>query len=210
MHSSAPSGVSTLVLLLILTAASTSDAQVSGNLGVGVIKPTEEQIDAMLDFYLDLGGPAAQHVTWRVGGDYQYGTTGDSIGSTVTYQGCSIRGSIMVSPAAGKKRGFYFGAGPSAIFRRVDTEIWGTGGGSGVTFNCAGVSGVSALWCNLSNNYQSSGTSDTHYVDAAWKLGGHAFVGYARAPWHVEILYERGPSDIVGLGGVAFRFGLSW
>jgi hypothetical protein len=203
--------ISILVSLLTVTFATGSEAQVTGNFGVGVVKPTEQQIDAMLDLYLDLAGPADRHVTWRVGGGYQYGTTGDSIGSTVTYNGSTVRGSIMVSPGAGKKRGFYFGAGPSAIYRRVSTEIWGTGGGRGVTYNCAGASGVNALWCNMSNNLSSYGTSDTNYTDTAWKFGGHVFSGFARAPWHVEVLYERGPADdTVGLGGLTFRFGLSW
>lgn len=203
--------VSAIAIALVVTGAPESGAQTTGNLGVGIIKPTEPEIAAMLDLYIDAAGPAKKHVTWRLGGNYQYGMTGETIGSTVTYHGFNIRGSVLVSPGAGSIRGFYFGVGPSAIFRRVNTDIWGEGGGIGVTYNCAGASGVSGLWCGLmSNAGQSTGTADENFVDTALKLGGHVFAGYSRAPWHVEILYERGPSDVVGLGGLAFRFGISW
>jgi hypothetical protein len=180
------------------------------HLGAGLIRPSEPDINAMADFYFDAAGPNSQRVTWRAGVNYQYGMSDETIGSTVTYNGVNLRVSAMVSPnAVVGRRGVYFGGGPSLIYRHLNTNIWGSGGG-GVTFNCAGTSGSQRLWCGMLNDYSGPATPDENIVNSAWKVGGHAFAGYSRSIWHVEVLYEKGASDIVDLGGLSFRFGLSF
>ena len=168
--------------------------------------------DGGIGFYYDFVGNTEKAFTYRVGLDYNYFMHPYGDGDPeLNYSAFGGRASVLWRPGQGRR--MYFGLGASAASWLLEAETLGC---------CSSVVGNRIVWVGTgplsstiakiwnAQNRSSVPDPGTTATERGTTIGGHAFAGYQREFWHVELLYDGYGSDIIALGALQLRFGLSW